>query len=226
MRKTALNIPRFGPVSAAAFSLIELLTVVAILGVMMAASVPAFSFLKRTGDISSAAYDIASVLDQARSYAMANNTYVFVGFAERDQTDVNKAGVGQVVMAAMGSKNGSRSFGANNANLASLSRLRKLPNIRLAEDVPNAGGLARPAVQSAFRVANGAFSAQDSFTASGLKFDKIIQFDPRGMAAIQSSTVAVPQWMEIGLAGAAGSSENSAAVVVDGVTGTAKIYRP
>lgn len=209
---------------ATAFSLIELLAVMAVVTVMMAAAVPAISGLKSTGNISSAAYEIAGTLEQARAYAMANNTFVYVGFAERDQLDAGKSGKGQIVMAAMGSKNGSRTF--NPANLSALTRLRKLPNVRLEEGLPNAGGLTRPEALAGYQVASDAFSAQDSFTLSGVTFIKIVQFDPRGMASIQSRSATVPQWMEVGLIGAAGSSPDSAAVVIDGVTGVAKIYRP
>ncbi len=208
----------------AGFSLIELLAVMAVITVMMAAVVPAINGLKSTGNLSSAAFEIAGTLEQARAYAMANNTFVYVGFAERDQLDAGKTGQGQIVMAAMGSKNGSRTFDA--ANLSPLTRLRKLPAVRLEEGLPNSGAMSRPVALSGYQVANDAFFAQDSFILSGVTFTKILQFDPRGMASVQSRSTTVPQWMEIGLVGAVGSSTDCAAVVVDGVTGVAKIYRP
>lgn len=213
-----------------AFTLVELLAVTAVIAVMMVAVVPAFNGISGAGNVTKAAYDLAGTLDQARAYAMANNTYVFVGLVERDGVDSSKSGQGQVLMAAMGSKNGTRSFGANNANLVPLSRMRRLENVHLQESVPNTGAMSRPAVQQACRLANDAFVAQDSFLASGQQFTKIIQFDPRGMASIQSASSSVPQWMEIGLVGARGNvvaeTQNCAAVVLDGVTGATKIYRP
>jgi len=209
---------------ATAFSLIELLAVMAVITVVMAAAVPAISGLKSTGNLSSAAYEIAGTLEQARAYAMANNTFVYVGFAERDQMNDSASGRSQIVMAAMGSKNGSRTF--DPANLSPLTRLRKLPNVRLEEGLPNSGSMTRPVAQSGYQVANDAFSAEDSFTVSSVTFTKILQFDPRGMASVQSRSTTVPQWMEIGLVGATGSSADCAAVVVDGVTGVSKIYRP
>ena len=61
-------------------------------------------------------------------------------------------------------------------------------------------------------------------------FSKVIQFDPRGSATLQSSGRSMPQWMEIGLAPARGnvaaSGANCAALLLDGVTGSVKIYRP
>lgn len=215
---------KLNSMTGSAFSLIELLSVMAIISVMMAVTVPAFNVLKSTGDISTAAYDIASTLEQARAYAMANNTFVYVGFAEVSQMDATKQGNGQILMSAMGSKSGSRNF--DSKNLVALTRMRKMPNVRLEDNIPNSGSLTRPVVQSAYQVASDAFKAQDKFEVSGVTFSKIVQFDPRGMASIQASAASVSQWMEIGLAGAQGSSPNNAVVVLDGVTGVAKVYRP
>lgn len=207
-----------------AFSLIELLAVMAVVTVMMAAAVPAISGLKSTAGLSTAAYEIAGTLEQARAYAMANNTFVYVGLAERDQMDAGQPGKGQIVLAAMGSKNGSRSFDA--ANLSPLTRLRKLPHVRLEENLPQSGEMTRPPTQSGQQVANDGFAAQNSFTLAGITFSKILQFDPRGMASIPSRFPTAPQWLEIGLVGANGSAADCAAVMIDGVTGVAKIYRP
>ena len=45
---------------------------------------PAFTTIKGGTDVTSAAYTIKGVLDTARTYAKANNTYVWVGFYEED----------------------------------------------------------------------------------------------------------------------------------------------
>ncbi len=212
-----------------AFTLLELLTVMAIIGVMMVAVVPAFSGLSGAGNVTKAAYDISGTLEQARAYAMANNTYVFVGLAERDGLNAANPGSGQVLLAAMGSRDGTRKFDA--ANLVALSKLRRIENMHLEDSLPNSGAMARPAVQDFNRVGNAAFQAAGTFTVSGQEFNKIIQFDPRGTARIQSATVSIPQWMEIALVPARGNAvaanqANCAALVLDGVTGSAKIYRP
>src|ERR1700722_5827359 len=67
-----------------AFTLVELLMVIVIIAVMLVLSIPAFYAIKGGSDITKAAYDISGVLEQARTYAMANNTYVWVGFYEED----------------------------------------------------------------------------------------------------------------------------------------------
>ena len=220
------------------FSLIELLVVMAIIGMLSAVAIPAMSTIKGGGDLTKAAYDIAGVLEQARSYAMANNTYVFVGLAEVDASNAESSagqqpGTGRVVLAAAGSKDGTRSFATS--NLVALSKLRRFDNLHLATPTTD-GNMTRPSVASEFQVGNAAFVAESSLTwplsatSATYTFSKVIQFDPRGSAAIQSSGRSLPQWMEIGLAPARGnvavSSANCAALLLDGVTGSVKIYRP
>lgn len=217
-------------VGRGAFTLVELMAVIAVIAVMMAAITPAFTGIKGAGDVTRVAYDVAGTLDQARAYAMANNTYVFVGFAERNALDTATAGVGQILMVAMGSLDGTRSFGTSNSNLVAISKLRRIDSMHLEDSVPNSGGMSRPDVDNAYRIASEAFASPNSFAAAGFQFTKIIQFDPRGSASTPSSPLAIPQWMEIGLIAARGNTvsvnKNCAALVLDGVTGSARIYRP
>src|SRR5947208_15085081 len=84
------------------FSLIELLVVIAIIVLVTALILPAFTSIKSAGDLTSAAYTIKGVLEQARTYAMANNTYTWVGFFEESadtssSASVHPAGVGRVI---------------------------------------------------------------------------------------------------------------------------------
>jgi prepilin-type N-terminal cleavage/methylation domain-containing protein len=223
-----------------AFSLIELLSVMAIIGMLTAAVIPALNSIKSGGGVTSAAYDISSTLEQARAYAMANNTYVFVGLAEVSGTaaesGAQQSGSGRVVVAAAGSRDGTRSFGTGNANLVPLSKLRRFDNVHLANTVPNQDNSSRPSVADDYRAGNVAFVAERTFgwplagNSPTYTFSKIIQFDPRGTASVQSSARHLPQWMEIGLVPTKGDtivqSANYAALLLDGVTGSVKIYRP
>src|SRR5438105_2226775 len=68
------------------FTLPELIIVVGIIGLLLVLIAPAFTSIKGGTDVTSAAYTIKGVLDTARTYAKANNTYVFVGFAEVDSS--------------------------------------------------------------------------------------------------------------------------------------------
>src|SRR5437762_8479124 len=64
-----------------AFTLLEMLVVMGIIATLMVLVAPAFTTIKSGTDATSAAYAIKGTLDTARTYAMANNTYTWVGFA-------------------------------------------------------------------------------------------------------------------------------------------------
>lgn len=221
--------------SRSGFSLIELLTVMAIISIMTAAVIPAINAITGAGDLGKAATDIGSVLEQARSYAMANNTYVFIGVSEVDGAAEpgasSASGTGRVIVVAAGSKDGTSDVSA--ANLVALSKLRYFNNVHLDAAVTTAGNMARPAATD--NLGSNSFVAEGSLNwpLSGTPrytFTKIIQFDPRGTASIQSSASDYSRSMEIGLAQARGNvainSANAAALILDGVTGSVKIYRP
>lgn len=78
---------------------------------------PAFTSLKTGNDITTAAYTITGALEQARNYAMANNTYVWVGFYEEDITATTPTsttppypGKGRVLIAAVFSTDGTKIY--------------------------------------------------------------------------------------------------------------------
>jgi type II secretory pathway pseudopilin PulG len=100
-----------------AFTLIELLVVIGIIILASALLVPAFTNLKAAGDITNSAYAIVGVLEQGRNYAMANNTYVWVGFYEESTasaapTNATPAypGPGRLVLASVASTDGTKIF--------------------------------------------------------------------------------------------------------------------
>ncbi|HSI84249.1 MAG: Tfp pilus assembly protein FimT/FimU [Candidatus Methylacidiphilales bacterium] len=231
----------------AGFSIVELMSVLAAMSVMVALAMPALSGVQRAGAVNLAAYEIAGTLEQARAYAMANNTYVFVGIAEDPAATGSGSAPAQLLVATMGSKDGTRSLGGSGANLTPLSRLLRISGIRLEDSLPNPqagatpGGLSRPDVAAAYRLGNtasttdasGTFSWKPGAALPAVTFSKVILFDPRGTPAIPSeaASMALPKYLEISLVPslgytASGSVPNCAALVLDGVTGSVRIYRP
>lgn len=88
--------------------------IVAILLVLVA---PAFTTIKTSNDITTAGYTITGVLEQARNYAMANNTYTWVGFYEEDTTATTPTstappytGKGRVLIATVFSTDGTKIY--------------------------------------------------------------------------------------------------------------------
>src|SRR5438552_9117391 len=83
-----------------AFTLLEMLVVMGIIAILMVLLAPAFTSIKSASDVTGAAYTIKGVLDQARTYAKANNAYTWVGFYEEDVSSTTPAspGSGRLVM--------------------------------------------------------------------------------------------------------------------------------
>jgi prepilin-type N-terminal cleavage/methylation domain-containing protein len=106
---------------ASAFTLLELLIVIGIIAVLMVLIAPAFTSLKSGGDVTSAAYTIKGVLDAARTYAKANNTYTWVGFYEENVSNpaspnTDTPPVGRLIMSIVACKDGTMLYTGNLTN--------------------------------------------------------------------------------------------------------------
>jgi prepilin-type N-terminal cleavage/methylation domain-containing protein len=133
----------------AGFTLLELLIVVGIIGLLLVLIAPAFTYIKSGTDVTSAAYTVQSVLDTARTYAKANNTYTWVGFFEEDapppSTSPALPGTGRVVMSIVASTGGNMLYTGNlgsplvldapptpsPAPLVQVGKLTKIDNVHL-----------------------------------------------------------------------------------------------
>src|SRR6476660_9617975 len=91
-----------GTKSVRGLTLLELLIVVGIIGLLLVLMAPAFTTIKGGTDVTSAAYTIKGVLDTARTYAKANNTYTWVGFSGSIGSNVT----GNVALVVVASKDG------------------------------------------------------------------------------------------------------------------------
>ena len=131
-----------------AFTLVELLVVLAIVVILGALSFKSFSGIL-SGGFNQVVSDMSQALAQARAYAMANNTYVYVGFDEVNAADTSTTpatGTGLVVVAIAASADGTNGFdpgvttwspynsttqSASTYNLVAISKLMKFPNVHL-----------------------------------------------------------------------------------------------
>jgi len=197
-----------------AFSLIELLIVIAIIAMLSALALPAFNSIRNAGGLTKTANDIAGILEQARAYAMAQNTYVWIGF------QTNQAnGTDTLAVEVVASKTGS-SYSTGN-DVVRLVKITRFENIQLTNLPANSG--ARPAANAQLMDATNI-----AFPTSGTNNCKVIRWDSRGEARINASQLS--RLIEIGLQGSAGgiirNASNNAAVQIGGLSGAVIVYRP
>src|ERR1044071_1961318 len=123
-----------------AFTLVELVVVMAIAVVMTGLVVPAFTHLKGSNELTNAAYAIKGILEQARAYARVNNTYAWVGFYEENgsiaSTIPPTAGSGRLVISSIASADGTTVYSSapgamDPARLIQLGKLVKIENVHL-----------------------------------------------------------------------------------------------
>jgi len=263
-RASAFTLPKLrGRVGA--FTLLELLIVVSIMGVLLVLIAPAFTTIKGGTDVTSAAYTIKDVLDTARTYAKANNTYTWVGFFEEDaslsSTTPATAGPGRVVISIVASKDGSNVYGSvagpaadmdsTGTKLFQVGKLIKLDNMHLRTFANGTGAVpadtfpTRPPVVGSLPVTDakiGDTSPDPSlryfhYPATVIeaqrqyKFEKMIQFSPRGEGRPQNDNYEMRAVMEVGLQQTHGTSvpaladPKNCAVQLTGFSGNVKIYQ-
>src|SRR5438876_2075953 len=101
------------------FTLLELLIDIGLIAILVVLVGPAFTTMKSGSDVTNAIYGVKGVLENARAYAKANHTYVFVGFAEVDssvdpsvspQISTGDTPYGRVALAVVASKDGTAQY--------------------------------------------------------------------------------------------------------------------
>jgi prepilin-type N-terminal cleavage/methylation domain-containing protein len=210
----------------AAFTLVELLVVTTIIGILTAITVPALSSLNNQGNMNQAVNGVSLLLDEARSYAMAHDTYVWVGFYQ-DNT-AQKLTVGVVA-----GTTGQSSDLSSTSTYAPINKLQTYNNLSLKAISSLAGtGLASMA-NSADDISNpsfeGIFSFQQTGKSTSVTFNsEVVQFSPRGEATLGTSSDG-SHWIQIGLQPVRGSNTgnpNVAVFQVAKLTGLVNVFRP
>lgn len=200
----------------AGFSLVELLVVIALICVLASAAAPVVGSMFKGGSMNRAVSDISSVLEQAQSYAMAHNTYVWVGFHENTVTQT-------MTVAAIAGTTGAASDIAAPANLRAVIKPQVYENLRLQTDAELAE-IDLTGMRSAQNVTK---SNIGTFIQGTKTYASVIEFSPQGGARIASGSIS--RWIQLGLQGMSGAhveKSNVAALQLAGLTGQVRIFRP
>ncbi|XHR31135.1 MAG: Tfp pilus assembly protein FimT/FimU [Chthoniobacteraceae bacterium] len=119
-----------------AFSLLELIVVMGIAVGIMTLVGPAVTNIKGGEDLASSAYMIKGALEEARTYAVVNHTYTWVGVFEEDLTKADatpaQSGVGRLAIAIVASKDGTSIYSKTVASSSNPS-VQVIPPSRLIQ---------------------------------------------------------------------------------------------
>jgi type II secretory pathway pseudopilin PulG len=136
------------------FTLVELVSVIAIIGVLTALLIPVFNGLRGARSLADDAQTIADLFDQARTHAIANNTYVWIGIYEESENQPEPTnatppypGRGRVILATVASRDGttacqdSSSSSSNRipliaSQIVPVGKLIRIENIHLTDIGP------------------------------------------------------------------------------------------
>jgi prepilin-type N-terminal cleavage/methylation domain-containing protein len=234
------------------FSLVEILATLTCISLLLVLAPIGFQSVFGT-KFDSNVSDLATLLVRARAYAMANNTYTFVGLQETDDsvpatTTPQTAGNGRLGVSIVASNDGTRIYSPSApsaltptyaSSLTVVAPLRHFENVHL---LSTSGIANRPnsSTGSTYNVFNTnslttfqwplTGTAQYSF---GANPGTVIQFSPQGEAQIMptgTTTDCILQWIEIDLEATHGkqvptTAVNTASILIVGASGAVTLYR-
>lgn len=239
-----------GKRSSRGFTLVEMLVVISIvslLSILVSTGFQSIMGSVEDGQVS----DIASTFSRARAYAMANNTYVFVGIQEVNASNpsggAQTTGIGRIALSVMASSDGTKGYPTSIAastpltSLTVVSPVRHYDNLHLLTSAGTGIPNQLPSTATSVTTSNvGSSTSLTTFTwplgsttpqyptfgSNG----SVIQFNPQGQAQIMTGpfTDSVLQWIEVDLApthGTSISTKNPATILIDGASGSVAVYR-
>jgi len=204
------------------FTLVEMLTVMAIVAILSTAAVTSLTGMGSAGRLGAAATSVASFLEQARTYAVTQNTYVYVGFLPR--ASGTPSGEIEMKLLAVASRDGSSVLPAGgtldlqSANSPAIVIGKPLLIGKISMDT---NGTYDPPIP---RPAATSLSSADGTLKSGAQtFGNVLAFTPGGEVILSNGSLS--QRYEIGLE-YAGKDSRAAVVQIAGLSGQTRVYQP
>lgn len=214
------------------FSLVEMLTVMALVAILSTAAVTSLTGMGSASRLGAAATSVASFLEQARTYAVTQNTYVYVGFLPR--ASGTSSGEIEMKLLAVASRDGSSVLPAGgtldlqSANSPAIVIGKPLLIGKISMDT---NGTYDPPIP---RPAATSLSSEEKTTSPpGVKsgtlksgaqtFGNVLAFTPGGEVILSNGSLS--QRYEIGLK-YAGKDSRAAVVQIAGLSGQTRVYQP
>jgi len=202
---------------------------------MAVIAIPAFTSVAGAGSITAASYDISGSIEAARSYAVAHDTYTWLGFFEEDgatsSSNPAQAGVGRIVISTVASTDGTMIYSSSATppiyidptRLTQVSKLFRISNVHLKSYTNGTGTGTTFAARPPLVSANGRIG--DTAPPSGAlpyfqypvggagaaqyTFTSVLQFSPRGEVLVSSMAGVMTPLIEVGLQPVHGNVVNS-----------------
>ncbi len=203
------------------FTLVELLLVMGIMSILMAASMALVNSISSNQSMSQVSTILQATLEGARNTAMSHNTYVWVGLLSQKDGDGNPSGL---VLAAVESVTGQESDLNTTSNLRPVMKPLHISNVSLASNLTISGmdttsGDSVDVASSS--LSNKGFTVNVNGVQTG--FTQIVQFSAQGETLVQSGLC---PWVNVGLRPIHGKQTDVAALQISGTTGEIRLFQP
>jgi prepilin-type N-terminal cleavage/methylation domain-containing protein len=220
---------------AKAFSLVELLVVMAIAALLITGTVMSLRGIGTAGRFDKALGDISGLFEQARAYAVAQDTYVWVVLYENAPAN----GPLEVYARAFASSDGTDPFGwtgtmafptpgsYNGTALTAITRFYYFKGVHLqTASMPNAPSSPNlPATSPVFQCTGQNDSGSVALSGSSSTY-WIIQFTPTGSARVSANPIdSIWLGLQPSLSQSVLDTHNIASMKVNGLNGMTTVYR-
>ena len=209
----------------------ELLAVTGIVVMLLAVVVAPLASLRSTGDANAAAAGIPALLVQARTYAMAHNTYVWVGFAAQNGQGLT---IG-IVAGKTGQGSDLSQDPGQPVNYAPVGKPSLFSGVALGSinGLPALTGMATNTEAAPDNTVDlcavpAASGFNESVAGASTTFTTIMQWSPQGEVTLPAAAQKT-HWTQIGLQprrGGAASVTNPVVFQVASLTGEVLVFRP
>lgn len=216
------------PVRPNGFSLVELLTVIGVMSILTALATWSVVGARQSQGASAAILTIESFMDQCHQYAVANNTYVYVGLYQNPSPAASQ----EIWLGAVASMDGTDISAGGQSSISvgtsakPISKLITVTNVALQKAVLFSSAVNWSSPSGAIDVSQAGATTVGPFGATQAQLPLAFVFAPDGTASAKGS---VASCLTFGVEVASGSTGshyvNPAVFQIAGLTGVTKVYR-